>query len=240
MLVHSSSWLCEVAGYWQELNNAVVYADPEHSKHAQWVTCPVSMLAMQELGFFSASRNCVQILATWGRALSMLQHEVIVVIEWHNNGPKGSSSRYHCGIQNAINKCHLCFIGHNIRLAHTITPPPPGPLRSQTLTSVNRSPTCNHTRCLHIMPCTVKPGFIREETPLNMSIAHFKSVTTTNCSQVETLMRTTGMQMSFSETVSDSLCRNSLVMQTDCCNSCPWGWSQTILEVKMLDVDVLG
>ncbi len=41
---------------------------------------------------------------------------------------------------------------------------------------------------------------------------------------------------SFPETVSDSLCRNSLVMQTDCCSSCPGGWSQTILEVKMLDV----
>ncbi len=48
------------------------------------------------------------------------------------------------------------------------------------------------------------------------------------------------MQMSFLETVSDSLCRNSLVMQTDCCRSCPGGWSQTILEVKMLDVEVLG
>ncbi len=46
--------------------------------------------------------------------------------------------------------------------------------------------------------------------------------------------------MSFPETVSDSLCRNSLVMQTDCCSSCAGGWSQTILEVKMLDVEVLG
>ncbi len=47
-------------------------------------------------------------------------------------------------------------------------------------------------------------------------------------------------QMSFPETVSDSLCRNSLVMQTDCCSSCLGGWSQTMLEVKMLDVKVLG
>ncbi len=46
--------------------------------------------------------------------------------------------------------------------------------------------------------------------------------------------------MSLPETVSDSLCRNSLVMQTNCCSSCPGGWSQTILEVKMLDVEVLG
>ncbi len=32
----------------------------------------------------------------------------------------------------------------------------------------------------------------------------------------------------------------SLVMQTDCCSSSPGGWSQMILEVKMLDVEVLG
>ncbi len=43
---------CAVAGYWQELEHAVVYVDPEHPKHAQWVTCPASMLAMQELGCF--------------------------------------------------------------------------------------------------------------------------------------------------------------------------------------------
>ncbi len=60
------------------------------------------------------------------------------------------------------------------------------------------------------------------------------------CSQFETPMRTTSMQMSFPEMVSDSLCRNSLVMHTDCCCSCPGGWSQTILDVKMLDVEALG
>ncbi len=39
-------------------------------------------------GMFSASRNCVQILATWGLCIIMLQHEVMVVDEWHNNGPQ--------------------------------------------------------------------------------------------------------------------------------------------------------
>ncbi len=37
-----------------------------------------------------------------------------------------------------------------------------------------------------------------------------------------------------------SFCINYLVMQTDCCSSCPGGWSQKILEVKILDVEVLG
>ncbi len=68
-----------------------------------------------------------------------------------------------------------------------------------------------------------------------MCICPLKSVTTTKCSQVETPMR----MMSFPETVSDSLCRNSLVMQPNCCRSCLGAWSQTISEVKMLDVEVL-
>ncbi len=59
-------------------------------------------------------------------------------------------------------------------------------------------------------------------------------------SRVEAQMKTTSMQMSFPEMVSDRLFRNVLVMQTDCCSSCPGGWSQMILEVKMLDVEVLG
>ena len=44
-------WLCEVAGYWQELEHAVIH-DPEHPKHAQWMTCLVCMQAMEELGHF--------------------------------------------------------------------------------------------------------------------------------------------------------------------------------------------
>ncbi len=48
------------------------------------------------------------------------------------------------------------------------------------------------------------------------------------------------MQISIPEMVSDSLCRNSLVMQTECCSSCLGGWSQMTLEVKMLNVEVLG
>ncbi len=67
-----------------------------------------------------------------------------------------------------------------------------------------------------------------------------KSVTMTNSSQVETPMRMTSMQMSFPETVSDSLCRNYLVMLTDRCSSCLSDLSQKILEVKMLDAEVLG
>ncbi len=92
-------WWCEVAGYWQELEHAVVYADPEHPKHAQWVTCPVNMLAMQELGCFQLP----------GIVYRSLQHEVMVMDEWHNNGPQDLVTVSLC-IQNAINKMHLCSL----------------------------------------------------------------------------------------------------------------------------------
>ena len=45
-------WLWEVTGYCQELEHAVVHVNPEHPKHAQWVTCLVSMQAIEELGHF--------------------------------------------------------------------------------------------------------------------------------------------------------------------------------------------
>ena len=32
--------------------NTIVHIDPEHPKRAQWVTCLVSMQAMEELGHF--------------------------------------------------------------------------------------------------------------------------------------------------------------------------------------------
>ena len=46
--------------------------------------------------------------------------------------------------------------------------------------------------------------------------------------------------MSFPETVSDSLCRNPLVVQPHNLISCLGGWSQTIPQVKKPDGEVLG
>ena len=72
-----------------------------------------------------------------------------------------------------------------------------------------------------------------------VSICPLKSVTMPNCSQVKTLVRMTSMQMSFLETVSDSLCRKSLVVQTHSFISCQGGWSQTLPRVKKPDVEFL-
>ena len=45
-------WLYEVDGYWRELEHSAVNVDPGHPEHAQWVTCLVSMQAVEELGHF--------------------------------------------------------------------------------------------------------------------------------------------------------------------------------------------
>ncbi len=82
-----------------------------------------------------------------------------------------------------------------------------------------------HTVC-HL-PCTVKTGIHHEEntstkcqTPTNGAFAHLIRLRWWTAVIPDD---DNGMQMSFPEMVSDSFFRNSLVMQTDCCSSCPGG-----------------
>ncbi len=195
--------------------------------HVRWVCWPCKnwdVFSFQEL--FTDHCNM-------GQCIIMLLHEVMVVDEWHNNGPQDLVTVSLC-IQNAINKMHLC----SLSITYTCPYHNPTATIGQSIHNFDISKPLTHTTpytLSAICPVQWKPGFIREEntspkcqTPSNVSIFPLKSVTTTS------------VQMSFPETVSDSLCRNSLVMQTDCYSSCPGGWCQTILEVKMLDVEVLG
>ncbi len=126
--------------------------------------------------------------------------------------------------------------------AHTITPPPPWATRSTTLTSANRSPTQSHTRCLPSALYSENRDSSVKRTPLQSARRHrmwaFAHSSRLRRNAVRSKPR--WGRRAWPETVSDRLCRNSLVMQTDCCSSCPGGWSQMILEVKMLDVEVLG
>jgi hypothetical protein len=53
-----------------ELEHAAVHVDPEHPKHCSMGNMSGEYAGHGRTGTFSASRNGVQILATWGRALS--------------------------------------------------------------------------------------------------------------------------------------------------------------------------
>ncbi len=44
-----------------------------------------------------------------GLGIIMLQHEVMVLDEWHNNGPRDLVTVSLC-FQNAINKIHMCLL----------------------------------------------------------------------------------------------------------------------------------
>ncbi len=119
MLVHSSSnavrscWILAGTGTCCRIRRS------RASQTCSWVTCPVSILALQELGLFSASRNCVQILqhgvihyhaATWCDGHGWMAQQ------WASGSRHGISVHSKCHQKNAA-----VFIVHNIMPAHTIT-----------------------------------------------------------------------------------------------------------------------
>nr|XP_054606326.1 uncharacterized protein LOC129166834 [Nothobranchius furzeri] len=180
-----------------------------------------------------------------GPCIILLKHEAMFMDVRHNNGPQDLITVSLC-IQNAINKMHLC----SSSITDACPYHNPTTTMGHSIHNIDTSKALTHTTphsLSAICPEQCKPRFIREEntsptcqTPSNVSICPLKSVTATSWSQVKILMRTTSMQLSFPETVSGSLCRNCLVMQTNCFSGCLSGWSQTILEVNLLDVEILG
>lgn len=101
-------WLCKVARYWQELE----HADPERHKHAQWVTYPVSLLAIQELGHFSFQELCAY-PCNMGPFI-MQQPELMVVGEWLQDLVR----LFLC-----INKRHLCLSTYTCPCRNSIHKP---------------------------------------------------------------------------------------------------------------------
>ncbi len=130
--------------------------------------------------------------------------------------------------------------------AHTITPPPPWATRSTTLTSANRSPTRRHTRCLPSALYSENRDSSVKRTPLQSARRHRMWA----FAHSSRLRRRTAVRSRprwgrracrwASLRWFLTVCAEIIGYATDCCSGCPGGWSQTILEVKMLDVEVLG
>lgn len=75
------------------IGTRVIHTDSEHPRHAQQVTCLVSMQTMQELGHLQFS----------GIVCSFLHYRAMLVDEWYNDGPQDLVTESLC-IQISINK----------------------------------------------------------------------------------------------------------------------------------------
>ncbi len=149
--------------------------------HVRWVCWPC-----KNWDVFSFQELCTD-PCNMGQCIIMLQHEVMVVDEWHNNEPQDLVTVSLC-IQNAINKMHLCSLSITYAC----------PYHNPTATMGHSIHNVDSKPLTHTMPYTLsaicpvqwKPGLIREEntspkcqTPSNVSICPLKSVTMMNCSQ---------------------------------------------------------
>lgn len=107
----------------------------------------------------------------------------------------------------------------HVLAVHTITLPPPCGTQFKKGTSPNLLPTQHHKHCLpstQYSESQVSNFSSVPATPSKVSICPLKLVSTTTCSRFNTLVRKSRMRISFPEMLSDSLYRNSLVLQTSC------------------------
>ncbi len=94
---------CETRRNWKTLSYTPIQSIPNmfNGWHVKWVYWPC-----KNWDVFSFHELCTDPYNR-GPCIIMLQHEVMVVDEWHNNGPQDLVTVSLC-IQNAINKMHQC------------------------------------------------------------------------------------------------------------------------------------
>ncbi len=120
--------------------------------HVRWVCWPCKnwdVLSLQEL----CTDTC-----NMGPCIIMLQHEVMVVDEWHNNGPQDLVTLSLC-MQNAINKkMHL----YSLSITYTCPYHNPTATMGHSIYNIDISKpltdTTPYTLCA-ICPVQWKPGF---------------------------------------------------------------------------------
>ncbi len=170
--------LLDIGRNWNTLSYTPIQSIPNmlNGWHVRWICWPC-----KDWDVFSFQELCRD-PCSMGPCIIMLQHEVMVVDEWHNNGPQDLVTVSVC-IQNAINKMHLC----SLSITYSCPYHNPTATMGHSIHNVDISKPLTHTTpymLSTICPVQRKPGFIREEntspkcqTPSNVSICPLKSVT---------------------------------------------------------------
>ncbi len=104
LLFNGCAKLLDIGRNWNTLSYTPVQSIPNmlNGWHVWWVCWPC-----KNWDVFSSQELCTD-PCNMGLCIIMLQHEVMVVDEWHNNGPQDLVTVSLC-IQKAINKMHLCL-----------------------------------------------------------------------------------------------------------------------------------
>ncbi len=187
LLFNGCAKLLDIGRNWNTLSYTPIQSNPNmlNGWHVRWICWPC-----KNWDVFSFQELCTD-PCNMGPCIIMLQHEVMVVDEWHNNGPQDLVTVSLC-IQNDINKMHLC----SLSITYAWQYHNPTATMGHSIHNVDISKAFTHMSPYTLSAiCLVhwKPGFIREENtspkcqmPSNVSLCKLKSVTMTNCSQVET------------------------------------------------------
>ncbi len=144
--------LLDIGRNWNTLSYKPIQCIPNmlNGWHVRWVCWPC-----KNWDVFSFQELCTD-PCNMGPCIIMLHHEVMVVDEWHNNGPQDLVTISLC-IQNAFNKMHLCSLSITYACPYHNTQRHHGPLEPQRWHQQTTHPhDAIHAVC-HL-PCTVKTG----------------------------------------------------------------------------------
>ncbi len=176
LLFNGCAKFLDIGRNWNTLSYTPIQSIPNmlNGWHVRWVCWPC-----KNWDVFSFQELCTDPY-NMGPCIIMLQHEVMVVDEWHNNGPQDLVTVSLC-IQNAINKMHLCSLSITYACPYHNPTATMGHTRSTTLTSANHSPTRHHKCSLPSALYSENRDSSVKRTPLQSARRHWMWATCDIC-----------------------------------------------------------
>ncbi len=215
LLFNGCAKLLDIGRNWNTLSYTPIQSIPNmlNGWHVRWVCWPC-----KNWDVFSFQELCTD-PCNMGPCIIKLQHEVMVVDERHNNGPQDLVTVSLC-IQNAINKMHLC----SLSITYACPYHNPTATMGHSIHNVDISKPLTHTTphtLSAICPVQWKLGFIHEEIQSARrhrmwAFAHSSRLRQRTAVRSRPRWGRRACRWASLRRFLTVLCRNSLVMQTDC------------------------